>query len=134
MLSYTEENYLKAIFQLSEQNEKVGTNQLAVHLEIKPATANDMLRKLKVKELIDQERYGKIELTEKGKIRALLIVRKHRIWETFLVEKLGFKDEDVHVIAEQLEHIQSEELVEKLDAFLGFPEKDPHGKIIPKSF
>lgn len=134
MLSYTEENYLKAIFQLGEQSEKVGTNQLALHLDIKPATANDMLRKLKTKELIDQERYGKIFLTEKGTKRALLIIRKHRIWETFLVEKLGFKDEDVHIIAEQLEHIQSEELIEKLDEFLGYPEKDPHGKMIPKLF
>ncbi len=134
MLSYTEENYIKAILQLTlgkEIKEEVGTNELAANLGIKPATATDMLKKLKEKELIDYKKYGKISLTAEGKKKAIAVVRRHRLWETFLYEKLGFTWDEVHEIAEQLEHIQSEKLVAQLDKFLGYPEFDPHGDAIP---
>jgi DtxR family Mn-dependent transcriptional regulator len=134
MLSITEENYLKNILYLNLGEEKVvgvGTNELAGALNVKPSSVNDMLKKLRSKSFIDFEKYGKIFLTEKGKRRAIEIIRKHRLWETFLYEKLDFTWDEVHEIAEQLEHIQSEKLVEKLDKFLGFPKTDPHGDPIP---
>jgi DtxR family Mn-dependent transcriptional regulator len=133
MLSYTEENYLNALFKISldDENEEAGTNKLAKLLSVKPATANDMLKKLKEKNLVDYEKYGKITLTKQGKQRAIDIVRKHRLWETFLYEKLEFSWKEVHEVAEQLEHIQSEKLIEKLDKFLGYPKLDPHGDPIP---
>ncbi|WP_316746327.1 metal-dependent transcriptional regulator [Pedobacter gandavensis] len=136
MLSYTEENYLKALLKLSFQNEdkpEAGTNEMAAHLGVKPATATDMLKKLKEKELVNYKKYGKILLTESGKQQALAILRKHRLWETFLYEKLDFSWDEVHEVAEQLEHIQSAKLVDKLEEFLGFPEFDPHGDPIPKA-
>lgn len=136
MLSYTEENYLKALLHLTSEiadKTEAGTNELAVHLKVKPATVNDMLKKLKEKELINYEKYGKTSLTIKGKSMAIDIVRKHRLWETFLFEKLEFTWDEVHEVAEQLEHIQSDKLIEKLDKFLNFPEYDPHGDPIPKS-
>jgi len=135
MLSYTEENYLKAILHISsriEDKKEAGTNELAQHLAVKPATVNNMLKKLKEKKLIHNERYGKIRLSVKGKSVALQVVRKHRLWETFLFEKLSFSWDEVHAVAEQLEHIQSEKLIERLDQFLGFPLFDPHGDPIPR--
>ena len=129
MLTYTEENYLKALLKSTFENgtNKAGTNELALLLVVKPATVNHMLKKLKEKELVDYEKYGKIKLTNKGKKIALYIIRKHRLWETFLYQKLEFSWEEVHEVAEQLEHIQSEKLVDKLDKFLDYPEFDPHG-------
>ena len=134
MLSYTEENYLKALLHLTHEkaNKKdAGTNELAAYLKVKPATTNDMLKKLREKKLIEYEKYGKSSLTKEGKRKAIEIVRKHRLWETFLFEKLGFSWDEVHEVAEQLEHIQSAKLVNKLDEFLNFPEFDPHGDVIP---
>ncbi|WP_316835796.1 metal-dependent transcriptional regulator [Pedobacter nutrimenti] len=136
MLSYTEENYLKALFKICSQCEgkpEAGTNEMAAYLGVKPATATDMFKKLKEKGLVDYERYGKISLTEIGKNNALIILRKHRLWETFLYQKLDFSWDEVHEVAEQLEHIQSEKLVSKLEDFLGYPEFDPHGDPIPKA-
>lgn len=133
MLTYTEENYLKALLKISFDNEsqEVGTNELAAYLVVKPATANDMLKKLKEKSLVDYEKYGKITLSETGRKFAIDVLRKHRLWETFLYEKLEFSWDEVHEVAEQLEHIQSEKLVDKLEKFLDFPEFDPHGDPIP---
>lgn len=136
MLSITEENYLKALFKLTcEVNGRpdVGTNDIAAQLQVKPATATDMLKKLKEKKLVDYEKYGKSSLTKKGKKSAIEIVRKHRLWETFLFEKLGFTWDEVHDIAEQLEHIKSPELIERLNKFLNYPKNDPHGDVIPQA-
>ncbi len=136
MLSHTEENYLKGLFHLiagNSERPEAGTNELAVHLNVKPATANDMLKKLKEKKLISYEKYGKISLTIAGKKMAIEVLRKHRLWETFLYEKLDFTWDEVHEIAEQLEHIQSAKLIEKLDHYLGYPEFDPHGDVIPNA-
>ena len=126
MLSQTEENYLKALFKLTYENNnnEAGTNELALTLEVKPATVNDMLKKLKDKEFVNYKKYGKITLSGKGKKIALEIIRKHRLWETFLYKKLEFTWDEVHEVAEQLEHIQSAKLVDKLDEFLDFPEFD----------
>jgi DtxR family Mn-dependent transcriptional regulator len=132
MLSFTEENYLKTIYHLSGEGQKpVLTTELAAGLNTKPATVTDMLKKLSLKDLISYEKYYGVQLTRKGRSEALLIIRKHRLWETFLVEKLGFSWDEVHEVAEQLEHIQSPLLIEKLDAFLGHPKTDPHGHPIP---
>ena len=135
MLSHTEENYLKALLKLTFENksEEAGTNELAANLAVKPATATDMLKKLKEKELVDYEKYGKISLTVTGKKSAIDIVRKHRLWETFLFTKLEFSWDEVHEVAEQLEHIQSAKLVDKLDKFLDYPQFDPHGDPIPNN-
>lgn len=133
MLSYTEENYLKALLKIIMDNEceEVGTNELAKILAVKPATANDMLKKLKEKGMVVYEKYGKIRISRKGKKIAAEIIRKHRLWETFLYDKMGFSWHEVHEVAEQLEHVQSKKLVDKLDEFLGFPNVDPHGDPIP---
>lgn len=134
MLSFTEENYLKALVQIgfrTGSDNGVGTNELAVFLNVKPATVNDMLKKLREKELVSYEKYGKINLTAIGQRSGVEVIRKHRLWETFLVEKLHFSWDEVHEIAEQLEHIQSDKLVERLDELLGFPKFDPHGDAIP---
>jgi DtxR family Mn-dependent transcriptional regulator len=136
MLSFTEENYLKALIQLRlehGQDYESGTNQLAGLLGVKPATATDMLKKLRKKRLIDYKRYGKISLTEEGIRHALDILRKHRLWETFLYEKLDFSWDEVHEVAEQLEHIHSPKLIDRLDKFLGYPKVDPHGDAIPNA-
>ncbi len=135
MLSFTEENYLKAIQKLAldYENKEIGTNDLATLLLVKPATVSDMLKKLKEKKLIDYEKYGKITLTKTGKLNALEIIRKHRLWETFLFEKLEFTWDEVHEVAEQLEHIQSKKLIDKLDKFLNYPKVDPHGDVIPNA-
>lgn len=132
MYSTTEENYLKAIYRFtSDQYERVGTSTLAEYLSNKPASVTDMLRKLAEKELIVYKKSHGVTLTSKGRQVALKVVRKHRLWEVFLVNKLQFGWEEVHEIAEQLEHIQSDRLIEKLDAFLEYPEFDPHGDPIP---
>ena len=135
MLSHTEENYLKALFHITEEDLKkgAGTNELAAMLDVKPATVNDMLKKLKEKKLVVYEKYKKVTLTDFGKKRAIDIVRKHRLWETFLYEKLEFTWDEVHEVAEQLEHIHSPKLIAQLEAFLGFPEFDPHGDAIPNA-
>ncbi|MBS1665164.1 MAG: metal-dependent transcriptional regulator [Bacteroidetes bacterium] len=130
MLSQTEENYLKSLFHLGDE---AGTNELAVFLGVKPASVNDMLKKLKEKKLVNYEKYGKISLTGEGRKKAIEIVRKHRLWETFLYEKFAFTWDEVHEVAEQLEHIQSAKLVDKLDEFLNFPAYDPHGDVIPNA-
>lgn len=121
---------------LSFQNEarpEAGTNEMAAYLGVKPATATDMLKKLKEKELVTYQKYGKILLTDAGRKKGIAVLRKHRLWETFLYEKLDFSWDEVHEVAEQLEHIQSAKLVDKLEEFLDFPEFDPHGDPIPKA-
>lgn len=135
MLSFTEENYLKAIFHLTIEREEKETamGEIAGHLKIKPATANEMLKKLKEKKLIHHEKYGRVSMTNNGKKHAVEVVRKHRLWETFLFEKLGFDWDEVHEVAEQLEHIKSKKLINELDRFLDFPSVDPHGEIIPNA-
>jgi DtxR family Mn-dependent transcriptional regulator len=135
MLSPTEENYMKALLHLTFINDKeeAGTNEIATYLGVKPATANDMLKRLKEKKMIQYEKYGKIYLTDKGRMLATEVLRKHRLWETFLYEKLEFTWDEVHEVAEQLEHIQSHKLIEKLDKFLNFPQFDPHGDAIPNA-
>ena len=130
-LSIAEENYLKAVFHLSHDGEGIGTNAIANHLNTKPASVTEMIKRLADKKLLTYEKYQGVIPTRKGFSVALTIVRKHRLWEYFLVEKLKLKWDEVHEIAEQLEHIQSEILVEKLDTFLGFPKLDPHGDPIP---
>jgi DtxR family Mn-dependent transcriptional regulator len=129
--SFTEENYLKAIYALSRLYEEVSTNQISAHLNNKAATVTEMLKRLSDKKLIDYKPYKGVKLTEKGRKTAVQVIRKHRLWEVFLVDKLKFKWDEVHDIAEQLEHINSDELIEKLDEFLGKPKFDPHGDPIP---
>lgn len=129
--SFTEENYLKAIYKLSEKNELVTTTDIANMLNIRSATVTDMLKKLAVKKLIRYERYKGLYLTDKGRSIGVKIIRKHRLWESFLVQKLKFGWDEVHEIAEQLEHIQSDELINRLDEILEFPKSDPHGDPIP---
>lgn len=134
MKSFTEENYLKALFHIANEksdSDEVGTNELALYLNVKPSSVNSMLKKLKEKGLISYEKYGKISLTEAGSKLGISVIRKHRLWETFLYEKLGFTWDEVHEIAEELEHISSEKLVERLDKFLDYPKFDPHGDPIP---
>ncbi|CAN5586591.1 metal-dependent transcriptional regulator [soil metagenome] len=132
LYSLAEENYLKAIFKLSEKNpDNVSTNSIAGFLKMKPASVTDMLQKLSEKKMIRYKKYQGVSLTETGKKVAVGIIRKHRLWELFLTTKLGFKWDEVHDIAEQLEHIQSEKLVQLLDQFLGKPKFDPHGDPIP---
>lgn len=132
MQSFTEENYLKTIYYLaSKQEGEVSTNALAEMTATKAASVTDMLRKLSEKELIHYKKYQGVRLSEEGERLALQIIRRHRLWEVFLVEKLGFGWEEVHDIAEELEHIHSAALVTRLDAFLGNPQFDPHGDPIP---
>lgn len=132
-ISFTEENYLKAIYAINEQNSGTGasTNQLSEHLHNKAGSVTDMLKRLGEKKLVQYEKYKNVFLTGKGHKTAVNIIRRHRLWEVFLMEKLGFKWDEVHDLAEQLEHVQSEELVTRLDEFLGCPRFDPHGDPIP---
>ena len=132
-LSYTEENYLKSILKIGLDNglDEAGTNELANYLSVKPASVNEMLKKLKEKKIVNYEKYGKIKLTKTGEKLAINVVRKHRLWETFLYEKLEFCWDEVHEVAEELEHINSKKLIDKLDHFLEYPEYDPHGDPIP---
>jgi DtxR family transcriptional regulator, Mn-dependent transcriptional regulator len=134
--SYTEENYLKSIYHLCDANIKgngTSTNHIAIYLNIKPATVTNMLQKLCEKKLIRYKPYSKVTLTNSGKMAALQVIRKHRLWEVFLVNKLAFTWDQVHDVAEQLEHIQSVELIDKLDAYLQYPAIDPHGDPIPNA-
>jgi len=131
MQSFTEENYLKVIYHLAEQTSNVQTNAIAEQIQTKPASVTDMIKKLADKGLVDYVKYQGVTLTEKGKQTAIDIVRKHRLWEVFLVDKLNFKWDEVHDVAEELEHIKSIALIERLDEFLGFPKSDPHGDPIP---
>lgn len=131
MQSFTEENYLKIIYHLAENTNNVQTNAIAEQMQTKPASVTDMLKKLADKGLVDYVKYQGVTLTEKGKNTAIDIVRKHRLWEVFLVDKLNFKWDEVHDVAEELEHIKSVDLIERLDEFLGFPKSDPHGDPIP---
>ena len=132
MLSLTEENYLKCIFHLAQSGDKaVLTNKIAESMNTKAASVTDMIKKLSTKNFISYEKYYGVKMTRAGKAMALSIIRRHRLWETFLVEKLKFDWDEVHDIAEQLEHIQSPLLVEKLDEFLGYPKADPHEEPIP---
>ncbi len=134
MLTVTEENYLKAIFKQSTPRvETVSTNTIAQAMETTPASVTDMLKKLSTKGLIEYERYKGVRLSPLGSVMATDLVRKHRLWETFLVNKLGFTWEEVHPIAEQLEHIQSDALIDRLDSYLSFPKYDPHGDPIPNA-
>lgn len=134
-LSQTEENYLKAIYSLSERNEgfDTSTNEIAARINTKPPTVSDMLRKLTAKKLVAYQKYKKVQLTKSGKQVAIQIIRKHRLWEVFLHDKMHFTWDEVHEVAEQLEHIQSEKLIERLEAYLGHPQFDPHGDPIPNA-
>jgi DtxR family Mn-dependent transcriptional regulator len=132
MLSFSEENHLKSIFHLSiDQKKGVSTNAIAESLKTKAPSVTDMLKKLCDKELITYKKYQGALLTEYGRKTALNIIRKHRLWEVFLVEKLNFNWSEVHEVAEQLEHIKSQKLTNELDKFLDYPTKDPHGDPIP---
>lgn len=132
MFSLSEENYLKVIHHLELENSKsVNTTLIAKALKTKASSVTDMLKKLADKDLVNYEKYKGVILTKNGKNIAVNIVRKHRLWEVFLVEKLNFKWDEVHDIAEQLEHIKSDELVDRLDCFLAYPTIDPHGDPIP---
>ena len=129
--SESEENYIKSIYHLQHSDSLVTTNELASELNTKAASVTDMLKKLKTKKLLHYEHYQVVTLSEEGKKVALNIVRKHRLWEYFLVNKLQFGWDEVHPIAEELEHINSPILIEKLDAYLNYPKFDPHGDPIP---
>lgn len=131
--SSSKENHLKAIFHLQEANGNVTTNELAAALQTRPASVTDMLKKLKEQKLLLYEKYKGFRLSAEGRKVALQIIRKHRLWEYFLVEKLQFGWDEVHDVAEELEHISSKKLIDQLDAFLGYPKKDPHGDPIPDS-
>ena len=132
MNSFTEENYIKAIYHLSEGDKHVvSTNSIAELTNTKASSVTDMLKKLAEKELINYIKYQGVTLTQNGRSTAINIIRKHRLWELFLVEKLQFKWDEVHDIAEELEHIKSDELVDRLEEFLGHPRVDPHGDLIP---
>jgi DtxR family Mn-dependent transcriptional regulator len=131
-MTYSEENYLKTIYHLTSMTEEaISTNAIAEKMDTKASSVTDMLKKLAEKDLVNYIKYQGVSLTENGKLAAKMIVRKHRLWETFLVEKLEFSWDEVHDVAEQLEHIKSEKLINKLDDFLGNPTEDPHGDPIP---
>jgi len=134
-ISFTEENYIKAIYAINQTNGGSGasSNQLSDHLSNRAASVTDMLKRLSKKKLVHYEKYKNVHLTAKGYKMAIGIVRRHRLWEVFLTEKLGFRWDEVHELAEQLEHIQSETLITRLDQFLGCPKADPHGDPIPDS-
>lgn len=133
-MTFSEENYLKTIYHLTTiSHSEVSTNAIAEKMETKASSVTDMLKKLAEKDLVNYKKYQGVSLTEKGALSAKMIVRKHRLWEVFLVEKLDFSWDEVHEIAEQLEHIKSEKLINKLDDFLDNPTEDPHGDPIPNA-
>ena len=133
-MTTSEENYLKVIYHLSNLSPKgVNTNAIAAMLDTKASSVTDMLKKLSEKDLLHYQKYQGVSLTDKGKLNAKIIVRKHRLWEVFLVEKLGFAWDEVHEVAEDLEHIKSEKLINQLDQFLNYPSFDPHGDPIPNA-
>jgi DtxR family transcriptional regulator, Mn-dependent transcriptional regulator len=131
MLSQTEENYLKAIYKCMEIDKKVNTNAIAAQMNTSAASVTDMIKRLSEKEYILYEKYRGVTLTEKGDLTAKKLIRKHRLWEVFLVEWLHFTWDEVHELAEQMEHIQSDELINRLETFLNYPKFDPHGDPIP---
>lgn len=131
-MTFSEENYLKTIYHLTTiSDSEVSTNAIAEMMETKASSVTDMLKKLSEKDLVHYKKYQGVSLTDAGKLTAKMIVRKHRLWEVFLVDKLDFSWDEVHDIAEQLEHIKSEQLINRLDDFLGNPTEDPHGDPIP---
>ena len=130
-LSTSEENYIKAIFHLQNEEGNVTTNELAGRLQSKPASITDMMKKLKTRKLVHYQPYQGFRLTVDGRKIALGIIRRHRLWEFFLAEKLKFNWDEVHEVAEHLEHVSSKKLIDKLDEFLEFPKFDPHGDPIP---
>ena len=132
MNTKSEEDYLKCLYHLQQGKKNVSTNEIANYLSMKPSSVSDMLKKLAEKKLVYYLKYKGSSLTKKGELIALSVIRKHRLWETFLVNKLGFSWSKVHNIAEQLEHVNSEELIDKLDHFLAYPQIDPHGAPIPQ--
>lgn len=127
----TEENYIKAIYHLQHVHDKVSTNLLSDEMNTRPASVTDMLKKLESKKIVHYQKYKGFSLTDQGNKAAINVVRKHRLWEFFLVNKLGFDWDEVHSMAEELEHISSNELTTRLDNFLGNPAFDPHGDPIP---
>lgn len=132
MLSFAEENYLKAIYHLAEQSgHSVSTNAIAEELNTKAASVTDMIKRLSSKGILSYRKYKGVHVSEEGKTAALQVIRKHRLWETFLVAKLKFNWDEVHEVAEQLEHIKSPLLIKRLDELLGHPKFDPHGDPIP---
>lgn len=133
-MTFSEENYLKTIYHLTTLlDSEISTNAIAEKMETKASSVTDMLKKLSEKNLVNYKKYQGVSLTDKGLHSAKMIVRKHRLWEVFLVDKLDFPWDEVHDIAEQLEHIKSEKLINKLDEFLNFPTEDPHGDPIPNA-
>lgn len=131
-MTNSEENYLKGIYHLSQGGQhSIATSALAEKMETKPSSVTDMVKRLSEKDLLHYKKYQGVRLTEKGTAQALKVIRKHRLWEVFLVDKLDFAWDEVHEVAEQLEHIESEMLVDRLDALLNFPQFDPHGDPIP---
>lgn len=133
MLSTAEENYLKAIYKIAEKSDEhsASTNAIALAMQTSAASVTDMLKRLSEKSCVSYEKYRGVTLTESGRSIATALIRKHRLWEVFLLDKLGFAWDEVHELAEQLEHIQGDHLVDRLDSFLGFPRFDPHGDPIP---
>lgn len=132
MYTFSEENYLKAIYHLEQSYPSgVSTNALAEEMETKASSVTDMIKKLSEKKLVNYKKYQGVKLSKSGKETAISVIRKHRLWEVFLVEKLNFSWDEVHEVAEQLEHIKSEKLINELDRFLEFPKRDPHGDPIP---
>lgn len=129
--SVAEENYIKAIWHLQRYHANVSTSLLAGQLQTKPASVTDMLKKLKTKKIVHYEKYHGFTLTSEGRKVALGIIRRHRLWEFFLAEKLKFDWDEVHAVAEELEHVGSKKLIDKLDEYLGYPKADPHGDPIP---
>ena len=131
-MTLSEEDYIKAVYHLGKgEKQAVSTNAIAEQMETKPSSVTDMIKKLSEKGLVHYKKYQGVSLTDYGRSIALSIIRKHRLWEVFLVDTLEFAWDEVHEVAEQLEHIKSEKLINKLDAFLGFPRIDPHGDPIP---
>lgn len=132
MFTFAEENYLKTIYHLEFKFQGgVSTNAIAEQIETKASSVTDMVQKLAAKEVVSYTKYKGTHLTPQGRKIAANVIRKHRLWEVFLVDKLNFQWDEVHEIAEQLEHIKSDELIHRLDKFLGSPEFDPHGDPIP---
>lgn len=129
--SVSEENYIKSIYNLQGKTEKVNTNSLAGHLNMRAASVTDMLKRLKTKKLLEYKKYYGFRLNDTGKKEALRIIRRHRLWEFFLVSRLGMEWDKVHAVAEELEHVSSGDLIKRLDNYLGQPKIDPHGDPIP---
>ncbi|MDG1261185.1 MAG: metal-dependent transcriptional regulator [Flavobacteriales bacterium] len=135
MASQTVENYLKCIYALQQKSgEEVATNAIAERLETKASSVTDMLKKLKAKDLVDYQKYKGATLTKEGQRIAIDIIRRHRLWEVFLTKELNFSWDEVHDIAEELEHVESPQLIKRLDAYLGNPKYDPHGDPIPDEY